>query len=273
MTQAAGRAIIGAVRLRDFALRILSEPTLEAKLAPPPEPLEDDDPGEPLFWAAPARPESLRVRTRSTRVRLPKPSSLGDPRKRALTLHFFANHELQAIEMMAFALLAYPAAPRGFRAGVLRTLLDEQGHLRLYMDRLEELGMRFGDVPVSDAFWAKTPHLNTPLDYVATLPLTLENGNLDHAPRYEELFRAAGDERSAALMRRIFEDEVAHVRFGLTWLRRLKDPAASDWEAFAEHLAWPLRPSKARGPEFRAAGRVAAGFDPDFIARLERAVE
>src|SRR5207248_771837 len=130
------------------------------------------------------------------RVAMPRATSLASPRKRAICLHFFANHELQALELMAFALLAWPAAPAGFRRGVAETLRDEQRHTALYLARMEELGLRFGEIPVTDYFWAQSKWWRTPLHYVAALSLGFEGGNLDRAPMYEELFRAAGDESS-----------------------------------------------------------------------------
>lgn len=259
------------MELRAFAERILASPSLEAKLAPPDGPLTDEAPGAPVIRDRPARPLGLAIRTKKTRVAMPRARSLGDPRKRAICLHFFANHELQALELMAFALLAWPAAPGGFRRGVAETLRDEQRHLALYLARMEELGLRFGAIPVTDYFWQQSKWWATPLHYLAALSLGFEGGNLDRAPMYEELFRAAGDERSAALMREVHDDEVHHVRFGVTWLRRLKDPARSDWEVFEEHLRWPLRPSRTRGPVVRRASRLAAGLDEAFLDRLEAA--
>jgi hypothetical protein len=61
------------------------------------------------------------------------------------------------------------------------------------------------------------------------------------------------------------------VRFGLEWLRKLKDAGQSDWEAFAGHLRWPMRPSKARGDTFHRESRREAGMDSDFLDRLEHA--
>jgi uncharacterized ferritin-like protein (DUF455 family) len=261
------------MELRALALRILDTPTLEAKLAPPADPLTDEAPGAPLAWDRPARPPELVIRTKKTRVAMPraKASTLANPRKRALCLHFFANHELQALELMAYALLAWPDAPRAFRRGVAETLGDEQRHLALYLARMADLGLGFGEVPVTDYFWAQSTWWRTPLDYVAALSLGFEGGNLDRAPIYEDLFRAAGDEPTAALMRRVHDDEVGHVRFGLLWLRRWKDPARTDFEVFAEHLRWPLRPSRTRGPVVRRSSRRAAGLDEDFLDRLEAA--
>jgi len=68
--------------------------------------------------------------------RFPKKKDLVNPSERGRLLHYFANHELLAIETMAFVLLRFPDADPAFRAGVLRTLQDEQRHLALYMKRM-----------------------------------------------------------------------------------------------------------------------------------------
>ena len=81
-------------------------------------------------------------------------------------LHFFANHELMAAELMALALLKFPDTPARFRRGVARTLRDEQEHLRLYMERMSASGVAFGRIPVSDFFWRAISPMPTPLDFV-----------------------------------------------------------------------------------------------------------
>src|SRR6185436_2990467 len=81
--------------------------------------------------------------------------------------------------------------------------------------------------------------------------------------------RAAGDEDSARVLRAVHEDEVHHVRFAWEWLVKLKDPAQSAWDAYVANVAPPHGPRRARGADFDRASRVAAGFDEDFIARLE----
>lgn len=106
------------------------------------------------------------------------------------------------------------------------------------------------------------------LDYVAGLPLVFEGANLDHSLELAEAFEAAGDPRSAAVMRTIHRDEIEHVRFGVEWLRKLKPEGMSDWEAFEQHLHWPLRPIKARGDTFQKEARLAAGLDEQFIQHL-----
>ena len=54
-------------------------------------------------------------------------------------------HELQAAELMAWALLAFTDAPHEFRSGLLRIAGDEIRHMRLYREQIERLGHAVGD--------------------------------------------------------------------------------------------------------------------------------
>ena len=68
------------------------------------------------------------------------------------------------------------------------------------------------------------------------------------------------------------EEGTRRTQFGGDWAaesRRLKDEDVSMWDAYREHLTWPLRPVKAKGRTFNLPAREAAGLDPDFIRRLE----
>ena len=46
-----------------------------------------------------------------------------------------ANHELLALEVMAFTLCAFPSAPRDFRIVLARIMADEQRHTRMHIER------------------------------------------------------------------------------------------------------------------------------------------
>jgi uncharacterized ferritin-like protein (DUF455 family) len=185
-------------------------------------------------------------------------------------LHCFANHELLATELMALALLRFPDAPRAFRQGLVQTLRDEQEHTRMYMERMARAGFAFGDLPVNGFFWKHVGGMESPLDYVSRLSLTFEQANLDYARHYAGVFRGHGDEETAVLLERIYEDEISHVGYGLRWLRKWKEAGDSDWEAWRRRLVFPLGPGRARGTvPFNAEGRRRAGFDEGFIASLE----
>jgi len=258
-------------QIREIAERILLADSLEIKLAKIPVDPADDRPGQALRVAAPGRPADLKFAPRRTAPAMPRGEALRDPKKRAVAHHILANHELQALEVMAFVLLAFPTAPAEFRRGLLDIMRDEQRHTRLHVDRAAELGIRFGELPVNDYIWKKAQGFESVLDYVAGLPLTFEGRNLDHTLEFESFFEQAGDPQSAVILRAIHRDEIGHVRFGLDWLRRLKPADQSDWDAYCAHLHWPLRAEKSIGEELNRAPRLKAGMSEEFLDRLAAA--
>jgi uncharacterized ferritin-like protein (DUF455 family) len=260
------------MELRAFAERILFATTLEEKLAAPEGELADETPGPAMVAPAmPGRPAGLRFKPagREAKADIPGLHELEREHERGRLLHFFANHELLATELMALVLLRFPDAPAAFRRGVLRTLRDEQEHTRLYLARMGTCGVRFGDLPVSGYFWRAVANMESPMDYVAGLSLTFEQANLDFARHFAQGFTAVGDATTGQLLERIYRDEIAHVAYGLKWFRRWKNPTESDWDAFCRQLKFPLSPQRAKGVMLNVAGRRAAGFDADFIAELE----
>jgi uncharacterized ferritin-like protein (DUF455 family) len=256
------------MELREWALRILEANTLEGKLFCPQE-WTDNQPGSAVRITEPTRPPGMELRKRPKKEKLPAFHELGDPLKRAICLHRFAGHELLAIELMAFALLAFPEAPPLFRKGIVVTLKDEQEHLALYEKRLNELGVAFGDFPQYRHFWVHTKFMHDPIHYVSTVNLTLEMANLDFAPHYGKTFEQFGDANSSALMAKILEDEIRHVNFGWRWLQRFKEEHLNAWEAWTLSQSEFLNPKRARGFEFNSSARLEAGIAPDWLELLK----
>jgi uncharacterized ferritin-like protein (DUF455 family) len=254
------------VQLREHARRIVEADTLDDKLAPIPGRVRDDERGPALRIAAPGRPRELGIASART-VRVPPASGMRDPAQRARILHALANHELQAVELFAWALLAFPDAPRLFRRGLAAILGDEQRHFRLYQARLAALGHRFGEVGVTGHFWNHLGQISSPLAFVCIMGLTFENANLDFAQDYARQARAAGDHETAAALDQVHTDEVRHVRFAWRWLDRWRGEAPA-WDVYRGSMAPPLGPARARGRDLCRESRRAAGLDPDFIARL-----
>jgi len=259
------------MEIRHFAEQVLLSETIAAKLVSIVEPVTDDLPGDAVQIVRPTRPPGLQFAGRKQAPLMPHARTFTNPAKRALAHHIMANHELQALEVMAMTLLAFPEAPGEFRRGMVTIMADEQRHTRMHIERAAVLGLEFGSVPVNGYFWEKAQQFTSVLDYLAGLPLTFEGCNLDHTLEFAEAFEAAGDQRSAALMRVIHRDEIEHVRFGLDWLRRLKPADQSDWDAYTKHLHWPLRAEKAKGKTFHREPRLAAGMTDDFLDELIRA--
>lgn len=255
------------MEIRAFAEAVLFTADMELKLASPGE-FTDELPGHGIgAVSAPGRPTWLPVRSDKVIPAAPTLRGLEDPRLRGQALHSFAHHELQALELMALALLRFPEAPRGFRRGLVKILTDEQRHFRMYQLRAEHWGVGLGDVGMGHFFWDTVADLNTPADFLAALSLTYEQANLDFSVYWEDAFRAVDDGDSAAVLHEVYEDEISHVRHGFAWFERLVHGA--DFEAYSKHLTFPLSPGRGKGPIFNRAGRERSGMSEDFIDEME----
>jgi uncharacterized ferritin-like protein (DUF455 family) len=126
----------------------------------------------------------------------------------------------------------------------------------------------FGAFPVTGHFWNKLDGVETPAQFAAAMGLTFEAANLDFALDYAAAARVAGDLATASALDRVHRDEIRHVRFAWRWLRELA-PQPSMWDAYLANVRWPLGPARARGARLDRASRRAAGFDEEFIARLD----
>src|SRR3990167_4359019 len=255
------------MELREWAIRILTADTLEEKLFCPirtspkfecelpcpkksdfgvSDELTDYSPGPPFLCNEPSRPLGMEFNRRRKEEKLPSFQTHGSGENRAICLHRFAGHELLAVEIMAYALAAFPEAPKAFRRGVANTLKEEQGHVRLYIKRMEEMGLRFGDLPLYRHFWNHVSHFTSPIRYISAMSLTFEMANLDFAPLYGKSFAHFGDEKSALLMAQILRDEIHHVSFGWRWLQQFKGKLDA-WDAWTMSIAPNLTPKRAKG--------------------------
>lgn len=256
------------MELREFAENVVLSDSLEAKLQRVTSDLTDVKPGPVLRPGRPGRPAHLIFGDRGSAPAMPKGQAFAYQHKRAIAHHIMANHELQALEVMAMILLAFPSAPAEFRMGLTRVMFDEQRHTRMHVQRAAELGVTFGDFPVNSYIWQKATEYQSVLEYIAGLPLVFEGRNLDHTVEFETYFIDVGDRRSAAIMRAIHKDEIRHVEFGIHWLRKLKSPHQTDFEAWQQSLHWPMRPSSARGETVQTDARLQAGMSPEFVKSL-----
>ncbi|RYZ04593.1 MAG: DUF455 family protein [Myxococcales bacterium] len=242
---------------------VLSE-ELQLKLAPPPPPKQFRPEAAPLRLTAPGRPPELRPARRGERT--PKQEALESPRYRARALHAFLHHELQAAELMCWALLAFSDAELEFRRGLLAICQDEIRHMGLYAAHIRELGCEVGDFGVRDWFWKRVPSCRTKLEFVAVMGMGLEAANLEYAPDFAARFRLAGDEAGARIQERIAAEEVAHVGFATRWFARWT--GGCDFAAWAAQLPAPLSPWVMHGEPLAVDARRRAGMTDEFLTAL-----
>jgi uncharacterized ferritin-like protein (DUF455 family) len=258
--------------VEEFCLNILTSPSLESKIL--------DFKGLNGVLSSQQQPKSLsvpdyparahQIKISSEQIKFPKRDQFGNDQVRGMALHFFANHELQAIEMMAAALLKYDnlgASKERFQKGLLKTIADEQKHLKLYLSRMKELGVEFGDYPLSGFFWNYMKDLNQPENFLALMSLTFEAANLDFCLFYDAVFAEFQDLQTQNIMKTVFADEVAHVQFGVYWMNQWRKDQ-SLWQYYCDHLPQKISPDRSKGINFNVQSRKNAGLPNEFLDSL-----
>lgn len=261
--------------ISDYCRFLIVEGDLASKLAPPRQadgsPLRLDRPASVLL-TEPGRSKHLEMSGKA--AKLPKLHELGSSEARARCIHRFAHHELQAVELFAWAILRWPEMPDAMKTDILETIAEEQKHLRLYLKCLESHGVQFGDYPLSDYFWRHAATLDQspagPRAFLSAMGLTLEQANLDFALMYKAAFERAGDHETARAMQIIHDDEVGHVRLAKIWLARLEG-GQDDLANYMNTVPFPFGPTRARGRQFHAESREKALLDPKFIEYVRNA--
>ena len=253
---------MSARTLEAWAQALIETPCLGSKLEPGPLPHALDESWRARRIEAPGRPPELRVAAKSPK----SPRGLAPAQARAQLLHTFFHHELQAAELFAWALLAWPHTPPAFRRGLGRLAQEELAHARLYAARLEELGHPVGSFPVRDWFWERVPTCRDEVEFVALVGMGFEAGNLDHCERFAARLRAVGDEPSARLTERVGREEEAHVRFALHWF--VEWTGGQDFERWLHSLPEPLTPLVLRGAALDRRARERAGQEAAFLDAL-----
>jgi uncharacterized ferritin-like protein (DUF455 family) len=199
----------------------------------------------------------------------PKENLFADQKIRAQALHYFANHELLAIELFAWALLSFDEIDEMQTRILIRTIGDEQKHLRMYITRIEELGGAFGDFPLSDYLWSELTQSQSFEAFSAAMALTFEQANLDHALYFRSVFAKAGDSRTAEILNVVYHDEIKHVAAGTKTLLSSHDREGSSlWDFYVKLLPGNLSPARAKGKVFSAEARKKAGLPDEFVNQL-----
>ncbi|NJS15538.1 MAG: ferritin-like domain-containing protein [Sphingopyxis sp.] len=209
--------------------------------------------------AWPDRPELLAPR------HMPKRRSGGSDQARIAMLHALAHIEFVAIDLAVDLVGRFGGQfPQAFTDEWLSVAADEAMHFALLDRRLKTLGSDYGALPAHAGLWqAAAETSDDALARLAIVPMVLEARGLDVTPATIDRFASAGDERSAAILRRILTDEIRHVAAGTRWFRW-----ACDERGFVPDQMWhQLVKTHFRGavkPPFNDSARHAAGLTQDF---------
>ena len=217
--------------------------------------------------ARPARPERPPL---TPPREMKRRRNLGSSAGRIALIHALAHIELNAIDLGwdIIARFSGEGLPREFFDDWVGVAAEEAEHFALLAARLAALGGAYGDLPAHDGLWeaaAATAH--DLIARLAVVPLVLEARGLDVTPEMTRRLQRAGDTDSAAILDRIYADEIGHVAVGARWFERLcrargLDPAATFRDRVRRHFTGALK------EPFNRAARDAAGMPADWYAPL-----
>lgn len=253
------------MKVEEFAKTILFGESLADKLL---NPKEIQQYAAVRRVAIPNRPgRASEIDFSQGQMKFPKAAHFDQDQKRAMALHFFANHELLAIELMAAAILCFEAhsdESERIQRGLVQTIKDEQKHLQLYIHRMNQLGVEFGEYPLNQFFWKLFLKVNSFDEFFALMALTLEAANLDFCCYYGDLFNQHGDKQSSDIMKVVYEDEINHVALGVNWLSKWKGDQTL-WNYYTSLLPAQVTPARGKGKTFDHSGRLRSGLNQDFV--------
>jgi uncharacterized ferritin-like protein (DUF455 family) len=215
----------------------------------------------------PARPDRPLLRPPKE---MAKRRAFGSPAGRIALLHALAHIELNAIDL-AWDLVARFAGeqlPRPFFDDWVEVAAEEACHFELLTARLAELGAGYGDLPAHDGLWeAAAATANDLLARLAVVPLVLEARGLDVTPEMVARLERIGDTESAAILNRIYRDEIGHVAAGLRWFDQLCGARGLNPEAVFRDRVRRFFKGDLK-PPFNHQARAAAGFPRDYYEPL-----
>ncbi|MBV9825448.1 MAG: ferritin-like domain-containing protein [Alphaproteobacteria bacterium] len=220
--------------------------------------------------AAPTRPARLPEPSLRPPRDMKRRRSFGSPNGRVALLHALAHIELNAIDLAwdIAARFADPRLPRAFFTDWVGVAAEEAEHYALLAARLRTLGARYGELPAHDGLWeaaAATGH--ELIARLAVVPLVLEARGLDVTPDMIGRLERAGDHDSAAILTRIYTDEIRHVAVGARWFAYCCDAARLDPEP-TYHDRVRRYFSGLLKPPFNRVARDRAGFPARFYEPL-----
>lgn len=217
-------------------------------------------PDEP---ARPATPELLPPN------RMPRRGKGGSERGRIALIHALAHIEFVAIDL-AFDMVGRFGAqfPRAFTDDWMKVGADEAMHFALLDRRLKQLGSHYGAMPAHAGLWeAAAATSGDAAARLAVVPMVLEARGLDVTPATIARFEGVGDMPTAAILGRIFRDEIVHVAAGTRWFESLCAAGGVDsrteWRGLLDRYF--------RGtvkPPFNDSARETAGLTRDYYESL-----
>ena len=143
---------------------------------------------------------------------LPAPRSISTQEGVGDRLRAAAFAELQARDAFLWAAANLPDASDNLRAAWRRLADEEHKHMGWLLRRLEELGLGIRDREVSDRLWNSLTSCKSAHEFAEFMAGAEERGRRAGESSFASLQHT--DPVSAAIFRKIAEEEIAHIELG-----------------------------------------------------------
>lgn len=189
--------------------------------------------------------------------------------KGRLTLvHAIAHIEFNAINLALDAVYRFQDMPEQYYTDWCRVAAEEAQHFTMLSDYLESHGMSYGDFPAHNGLWEMA--VKTDFDVLvrmALVPRVLEARGLDVTPTMIEKLKSTGDTRLIAILQKIFDEEIGHVKIGSYWYKMLCSERDLEPQGTFLQLIKKYMEGAKFGP-FETQARIDAGFTPEELQSL-----
>lgn len=184
-------------------------------------------------------------------------------------IHAVTHIEFNAINLAWDAIYRFRDMPQQFYSDWVQVAVEEAYHFELLRQRLNELGNDYGNLPAHNGLWEMAVQTAfDPMVRMALVPRVLEARGLDVTPGMIGRLHQAGDEKTAAILEIILQDEIGHVKIGSYWFKYCCAQRGLDSEHTFRELINRFFTGQFGGP-FHYEARQEAGFTAAELAALE----
>jgi len=203
---------------------------------------------------------------------LPKRSDFASKDGLIALVHSITHIEFSAIDLALDAVYRFGNMPLEFKLDWLIVAQDEVRHFKMLASILEQLGAKYGDLPVHKGLFDiayKTNH--SAIERMAVVPRYFEAGGLDVNPKIAQKLK---NFKKVKFVQEIMDaldiiyiEEIDHVTKGDKWFKYLCKLENSD---FASRYIEIINKYKLRGraEQFNIEGRKKAGFSCEELINL-----
>ncbi len=219
----------------------------------------------------PARPAKPRLVAPNEVAR----RGLGTEKGRGALLHAIAHIELNAIDLAADMIARFwddpllaPEDRHDFISDWSSVCDDEARHFILLQDRLEQLGMTYGDCLAHNGLWNAA--MDTCENFQARLaiaPLVLEARGLDVTPGMITKLTQARDMQSVEILEVIYNEEIGHVKIGAKWFQYVAQKLDESPQTLFHNLVRQHYKGRIK-PPFNVQARTLAGLCEEYYVPL-----